>query len=146
MEIPPDYIFDTDFLSAAIRGRLSRRGLQRLRWVPEGDRFTTSVTVGEIFYGARKAGRLEWIGSLRRLLITIEVLPFDLAAAEEYAVLRVHLETSGTPLADSDLRIAAIALVTGRTLVTGNVRHFERVPNLRVESWLAEDSGSEVQP
>ncbi len=40
------------------------------------------------------------------------------------------------PLAEPDLRFAAIALATGLTLVTGNVRHFELVPNLSIENWL----------
>ena len=37
------------------------------------------------------------------------------------------------------LVIAAIALSRDLTLVTGNVRHFERVPGLRIENWLEPD-------
>jgi tRNA(fMet)-specific endonuclease VapC len=37
----------------------------------------------------------------------------------------------------ADLRIAAVALAQDLILVTGNVRHFQRVPNLRVENWLS---------
>jgi tRNA(fMet)-specific endonuclease VapC len=47
------------------------------------------------------------------------------------------LEERGLPLADADLRIAAIALANDLTLVTGNVRHFRRIPDLAVENWLA---------
>jgi tRNA(fMet)-specific endonuclease VapC len=36
------------------------------------------------------------------------------------------------------LRIAAIALVRDLTVVTANLRHFQRVPGLRVENWLEE--------
>ena len=46
------------------------------------------------------------------------------------------LEAVGRPLEDADLQIAAICLAHDLTLVTGNVRHFERVPGLRVENWL----------
>ncbi len=53
-----------------------------------------------------------------------------------YAEIRVALEASGQRLDDPDLRIAAICLAHDLTLVTGNVRHFERVPGLRVENWL----------
>jgi predicted nucleic acid-binding protein len=35
------------------------------------------------------------------------------------------------------LRIASIVLANDLTLVSGNVRHFFRVPNLRLENWLA---------
>jgi predicted nucleic acid-binding protein len=39
-------------------------------------------------------------------------------------------------LDEPDLRIGSIALSRGLTLVTGNVRHFSRIPDLSVESWL----------
>jgi len=46
------------------------------------------------------------------------------------------LEKAGTPLAIADLEIAAIALVNKLVLVTGNTRHFVRIPELTVENWL----------
>ena len=64
------------------------------------------------------------------------IVPFDAPAAEIYASLRARLEREGRRLADLDLMIAAICLARGLTLVTGNVRHFSRVPDLRVENWL----------
>ncbi len=65
-------------------------------------------------------------------------LPFDTAAARIYAEVRADLERRGTPLDGADLRIAAIALAHGHTVVTANVRHFGRVPGLPVENWLGE--------
>ena len=64
------------------------------------------------------------------------VLPFDPRAAEAYGRLRAELEREGRRLGEPDLRIASIALSRGVTLVTGNVRHFARVPGLVVEDWL----------
>ncbi len=66
----------------------------------------------------------------------VQILPFDRPAAEAYGKLRAALERSGRPLPDPDLMIAAIALVRRLTLVTGNVRHFVRVPELQIENWL----------
>ncbi len=66
----------------------------------------------------------------------VAIVPFDEPAAGLYAEIRVALEASGQRLDDPDLRIAAICLAHDLTLVTGNVRHFERVPGLRVENWL----------
>jgi len=66
----------------------------------------------------------------------IAILPFDGAAAVEYAEIRSALEGAGRRLDDPDLRIAAICLTHDLTLVTGNVRHFERIPGLRLENWL----------
>lgn len=70
------------------------------------------------------------------LLVGVAVHPFDEAAASRYGSLRADLETRGQRLADPDLRIAAIAVARGLKLVTGNVRHFARVPGLAVEDWL----------
>jgi tRNA(fMet)-specific endonuclease VapC len=71
------------------------------------------------------------------LLAHLSVLPFDAEAARRYGEARAFLERQGTPVGDADLRIAAIGLARGLTLITGNVRHFERVPGLAVENWLA---------
>jgi tRNA(fMet)-specific endonuclease VapC len=53
-----------------------------------------------------------------------------------YGKLRARLERVGTPVSEPDLRIASIALNLQLTLVTGNVRHFSRIPGLNVENWL----------
>ncbi len=67
----------------------------------------------------------------------VSILPFDEPAARACAGIRVDLQAAGERLEDPDLRIAAICLAHDLTLVTGNVRHFERVPGLRVENWLS---------
>jgi tRNA(fMet)-specific endonuclease VapC len=66
----------------------------------------------------------------------VRILRFNRAAAEVYGGLRAGLERAGTPLSEPDMRIAAIALDLDLTVVTGNVRHFARVPGLRVENWI----------
>ena len=55
---------------------------------------------------------------------------------EVYGPLRARLEATGKPLDDPDLRIASIALARDLTLVTGHVKHFARIPDLRIENWL----------
>ncbi|MDD9994974.1 MAG: hypothetical protein OXS35_04395 [Dehalococcoidia bacterium] len=72
------------------------------------------------------------------LLPNLSVLPFNVAAAHRYGEMGAELERRGTPLGEADLRIGAIALTRGLTVVTGNVRHFQRIPNLSVENWLQE--------
>jgi tRNA(fMet)-specific endonuclease VapC len=72
------------------------------------------------------------------LLPNLPVLPVDTAAARWYGEIRAGLERRGTPIGDADLRIAAIALARGLTVVTGNRRHFQRVAGLPAENWLEE--------
>ena len=131
------YLFDTDTLSHVLRRNPSPALLVRLAAVPLEGQFTTAITVGEMVYGANRSPRRDYL--LRqfdeRLWPTMRILPFDRAAAETYGVLRAELERSGTPLAEPDLRIASIGLSHHLTVVTGNVRHFSRVPGLAVENW-----------
>ena len=74
----------------------------------------------------------------KTLLPNLPILPFDAAVAHRYGEVRADLEHRGLPTGDADLRIAAIALVRDFTVVTGNLRHFQRVSGLRVENWLEE--------
>jgi len=72
-----------------------------------------------------------------RVVSYLPMLPFDADAARRYGDIRAELERRGTPIGDADLRIASIALARGLIVVTGNTKHFERVPDLVVENWLS---------
>ena len=131
------YCFDTDVLSATMRRDPPLALIRRLALVPPAQQHTTAITIGELVYGAVRAARDDLADRIRAMVDeAVIVLPFDEAAATVYGRLRVELERAGLPLAGPDLRIASIALAHGMTLVTGNGKHFERVPSLRVENWL----------
>jgi predicted nucleic acid-binding protein len=131
------YCFDTDVLSAAMRREPELGLIRRLATVAPQHQHTTAVTAGELLYGAARRSRADLVERVRRLLTgVLVVLPFDDDAAHVYGPLRAQLEAEGKPLAEPDLRIASIALTHDLTLVTANTRHFERVPNLRLENWL----------
>ena len=133
------YLMDTDVLSNLLRPAPSTALVAKLASVPPDQQFTSSITLGELIYGAhllRERGR-----SLRLRLEEIlpphpRVLPFDGPAARRYGELRADLEQRGLPIGGADLRIAAVALVNNLTVVTQNIRHFERVPGLIVENWI----------
>ena len=133
------YLFDTDTLSELMRRAPSPTLLRRLAATSPDDQATSSITLGELLYGAhrlreRSAELIERIE--QTVTVNLPVLPFDADAAREYGRLRAHLEAEGTPIGDADMRIAAVALTGGLVVVTGNVRHFERVPTLAVENWI----------
>jgi len=131
------FCLDTDTLSAVLRPVPSLEVIRRLADTAPDDQFTTSITLGELLYGAARKGSPGLAERARAAIRgAMHVLPFDAAAAEIYGELRPALEAAGNQLDDPDLRIASIALSRDLTLVTGNVRHFERVPGLRVDNWL----------
>jgi tRNA(fMet)-specific endonuclease VapC len=135
------YLLDTDILSNLLRRTPSTVLIAKLALVPSEQQFTSSITLGELIYGAYRLGsrRSTLLERLENTLLpNLPVLPFDSAAARRYGEVRAALERRGTPIGDADLRIAAIALVRSLTVVTGNRRHFQRVPGLPVENWLEE--------
>ncbi|MCY3912228.1 MAG: PIN domain-containing protein [Chloroflexi bacterium] len=133
------YLLDTDVLSNLLKRAPSLALITKLAAVPAEWQFTSTITLGELLYGARRRGPLadHLLAQIEsRLLPELPVVPFDAAAARRYGEIRSELEQRGTPVGDADLRIAAIALARGLTVVTGNERHFRRVPDLSVENWL----------
>lgn len=134
------YLFDTDTLSNLLRRAPEPALVRRLAGTPPEEQATSSITLGELLYGARRLGdRAEaLVGRIESLLIpNLAVLPFDAEAARAYGGLRATLEQAGTPIGDADMRIASIALARDLVVVTANTRHFSRVTDLAVENWLA---------
>lgn len=129
-------VLDTDAVSDLMRPRPSPVLLARLADTPVDEQATTSITVGELAYGAHKSERLALFERAMTLLADVLVLDFDRSAAEEYGRVRASLEGAGTQLADPDLRIASIVLAHRAALVSGNLRHFSRVPDLVVHNWV----------
>lgn len=131
------YCLDTDVISAAIKPEPPLHLIRRAAAVPAAEQATTAITVGELLYGAKRRGSARLTTLVQQVVDGLAVvLPFDSAAAATYGDVRAGLERDGRPLAEPDLRIASIALTHDLVLVTGNVRHFARVPGLVVENWL----------
>jgi tRNA(fMet)-specific endonuclease VapC len=131
------YCFDTDVLSAVLRRQPPLSLLRRLAQTPPSEQATTTITLGELLYGAAKRESPQLVRRVREVVtLATVILPFDAEAAEVYGPLRANLKREGKHLGEPDLRIASIALSRGLTLVSGNVRHFRRVRELAVANWL----------
>ena len=131
------YLFDTDILSNLMTRAPSDTLQARMQSTPVDDQYTSSITLGELTYGARRRGSRRLLAQIELLVVNnLEVLSFDAPAATVYGAIRSDLEANGTPIGDADTRIASIALARRLIVVTRNVRHFSRVPGLAVENWL----------
>ncbi len=129
------YLLDTNVCIALLNGTSEAVARRFARESPATVRLC-SVVVAELHYGARKSQRTARVlENVTRFVGPIPSLPFDDACAREYGILRADLERAGTPIGANDLLIAAVARAADLTLVTRNVREFERVPELRVENW-----------
>jgi predicted nucleic acid-binding protein len=133
-------VFDTDVISYVMRRAPPPSLIRRLAALDPVEQATTSITAGELLYGAHRSHRTEHLLAQLEALVwpNIRVLPFDHAAAKVYGRLRAEIERAGRPVAEPDLRIGSICVSNGARLATGNVRHFKKIPGLTVEDWLAD--------
>ncbi len=121
-------IVDTDVLIGVLRQH--RPTMTRLAELySEMDLSTTTVTAFELFGGRWAGAQADAIGTL---LGTMSIIPLDIAAGVRAGLLDRELRTSGLRLETGDTLIAGIALANSMPLITGNVRHFDRVPELAV--------------
>lgn len=132
------FLFDTDTLSNVVKKDPPPKLLMRLANIPSEDQFTTTITIGEMVYGAHRNDRpAHFLDKLhKKILPNLTLLSFDEPAAYEYGRLRAELEKEGKPISEPVLRIASIALVNNLTLITGNIGYFFRISHLKIENWL----------
>lgn len=129
-------LLDTNICIYVIRRRPSEV-LAKFEAYEVGEIGVSSITVAELRYGAEKSGRpSQNLEALSQFLLPLETADFDASAAAEYGRIRAALERRGTPIGPLDSLIAAHAVSLGATLVTNNIREFERVPGLELENWV----------
>ena len=139
------FVFDTDHISL-LQHRDSPQAetiRQRFRTLPTYEISVTAATleeqarswislIGRYSDVRRQVAYYDRFVSMFRFFETWQILPFDESAADEFRRLRSERIRIGT----TDLKIAAIALVHDATLVSSNLRDFNKVPGLRVEDWM----------
>ena len=123
------YLIDTHWVASYLRGRTEAQTLlHALR--PSGLAISL-ITYGEIYegiyYGTKPA---QDEIAFHQFLRVANVLPLNRRVMQRFARIRGDLRRRGELIGDPDVLIAATALYHNLTLVTGNVRHFERIAGL----------------
>ena len=131
-------LIDASVLIEYERGRIDPE--KRLQAREDDEFFLSVITASELLHGVHRARdanvRARRSAFVEAVLERFPLLPIDLTTARTHARLWAELMTAGTPIGPHDLWLAAACVAHGLTLVTGNVREFERVPGLAVESWI----------
>ena len=133
------YLFDTDSITNILKKKPSEKMRARIRTVSKSQSHISTVTLGEIVYGAFKSSNPGiHLKNLRQILLPmVNLVTFDSRAAYYYGKIRASLESGGTVIAHADIQIASIALGYNLTVITGNTRHFSRIQDLKVENWIS---------
>ena len=129
------YLLDTNICIYVIKHK-PEKVFQKLQTIHPEDVCISSVTYAELVHGVEKSAAVEKNRlALSILLANMEILDFDVDAADCYGKIRAGLEKNGTPIGPLDMMIAGHAQSLGYTIVTNNVKEFSRVPALKIENW-----------
>lgn len=128
------YLVDSDLTIDFLRNKL--QAVSTIKRISGQDIKISIASWIEVMYGIRKskiAGQKQ-LGEFQQLLKSrqISILPLEEKVADEFVSLKLDLEKKGERLADFDLFIAATAIAGNMTLVTGNKKHFSRIPRLKL--------------
>jgi predicted nucleic acid-binding protein len=123
------YLVDSDWIIDALHGIPD--ALAALEQNAGAGLATSIITFGEVYDGAYGyPNPEEHLSSFRQFLTGYEVIGLDDAVMEFFARTRSRLRREGNIVADLDLLIGATAVVNGFTLMTRNLRHCHRIPEL----------------
>lgn len=128
-------IFDSSEIISLERNAESIETLIRSR---EDDPFGISVvTVAELLHGVERADtetrKTKRLAFVEKVIELFPIFPFDTAVARIYARLWAALVRKGAHIGSHDLIIAATAISMDYTIVTANVRDFEKIEGIRIE-------------
>jgi len=96
----------------------------------------SAITLSELLHGVEKSAVPDRnLDVVENFCGRLEVLPYGDKACLHYGQIRAGLEHQGLPIGVNDLHIAAHARSEGPTLVSNNLREFQRVDGLLLENW-----------
>lgn len=133
------YMLDTNIIIYLLKNK-PPEVIQRLNALDDTSKICMSfVTYAELLKGAERSIRkAQVIKQIKNLAQTINVeFVTNEKLCESYASNFTHIKNAGTQIGANDLWIACHAISLAATLVTNNVREFERIKELNVENWVA---------
>jgi len=130
-----NYCIDSDILIYFLKG--NQKIIDKFIRIPSYNLYITRINYTELLYGAYNSERVK--ENLKKITLFLEkfnVLEYDKNSADIFAKLKSDLKKEGKVIADMDLMIASIALANNQTLVTNNLKHFQRIKKLKIERWI----------
>ena len=128
---------DSDFMIALLRG--DKKAITKAEKLEEESReiVSTAINALELFVGIVAIDGISGtrVKETRDFLENLTILNLDMSSAERSAYILNSLEKLGKSIGLKDSIIAGIALEHKADILTRNIKHFERVSGLKVETW-----------
>lgn len=131
------HMLDTDTVSYVIKGKSPHVELRLAALAPSSVCISV-MTRAELQYGLKRLLPEHHLHlAVGQFLKLVRTLSWDAEAADWYAGIRHQLTSEGQPIGELDMMIAAHSLSAGATLVTNNIRHYERIAApLMLTNWV----------
>ena len=126
------YLLDTCICIALLKK--SPSVIQRLREVGTHNCKISDITLAELYFGAFKSGNEKHFNDVSEISKLFKKFPIQYM--RKYGEIRWELERQGLRIGDMDMFIVATAIEEELILVTDNIKHFSRIPGLKVENWM----------
>lgn len=95
------------------------------------------ISYGELVFGAKKSGSVEknlkTVEYIKSIFSLVDVTP---DVMDVFGELKAKIQKTGRIIDDMDLLIASTAIAENMILVTHNMKHFEKIPNLQIQDWF----------
>ena len=128
------YLIDTDIIIYSLKN--DEHVKQKFRENLNIPKSISVITYGELVYGAKKSRHIEKnLAVTYRIAELFPVIDIDRSIMDVFGDIKSNLERKGNIIEDMDILIAATSLSHNLILVTNNVKHFEKIKDLRIENW-----------
>lgn len=128
------YLLDTNICIFYMKGKYDL--LARLEKAGRRNCFISEITVAELLYGVECCDRREaTLQAVHALIDEFTIIPVY-QTLPVFARLKAGLRQRGELIDDFDLLIGSAAVHHNLVMVTENVRHLGRLPEIRIENWI----------
>lgn len=126
------YLLDTDICIELIKH--NEYVLDKVEAVGVENCFVTDITIAELFYGAAKSARPDHFDDVDNILQSFDLKPL-LPSLRLYGENKALLEKNGHMIGEFDLLIGSCAVFHDLIMVTSNLKHFDHIPDIKLEDW-----------
>lgn len=126
------YLLDTNICISLIKNRYGIRN--KVARIGADHCFVSEITIAELFYGAAKSGKTKHYDDVKTIVELFKVISVY-PSLRLFGELKATLETAGKRLDNFDLMIGSTAIYNKMVVVTSNIKHFERIPGIKIEDW-----------
>ena len=125
------YLVDSDYVADYLGAR--PHAMQLLSSFAKDDLAISLITYGEIYEGIH-FGRdpQKTTDVFQRFLRSVVLLPLTQPIMQQFARIRGELRRTGKIIGDFDILIAATSIQHNLTLVTRNIKDYQRIPDLKM--------------